>query len=86
MQSDHHGIGRRPLDRPFPLGYLLAEDGVSHSDRLSRGAALLARRYDADGPQPGQAFHQGSQASGVNAIVVGYEDFRHELRGAYGPD
>ena len=86
MQRDHHGIGRRPLDRPFPLGDLLAEDGVSHSDGLSRGAALLARRHDADGPQPGQAFHQGSQAGSVNAIVVGYDDFRHELRGMPRPD
>ena len=28
MQRDHHGIGRRALDGPFPLGDLLAEDGL----------------------------------------------------------
>jgi hypothetical protein len=59
---------------------------VSHGDGLSRGAAFLARRYDADVPQPCQAFHQGSQTGGVNAIVVGYDDFRHELRGMPRPD
>ena len=81
MQRHHHGISRRSLDGPFAFGYLLTEDGVAHGERLSRGAPFLARRYDANGGQPLEAFEQCPQTRGMDSIVICYQDIRHVARG-----
>lgn len=77
MEGDHHSVGRSSFNGPFALGNLLAKYGMAHSDRLSRGTTLLAGRHDADRSQSGQAFDQGTQTSGVNSVVVGYQNIGH---------
>ncbi len=77
VQRHDYAIRRRPIDGPFVLRNLVADDGLPQRQRLRRSALLPARRHNTHGGKSLQRRCQRPQPFGLVSIIVGKKNVLH---------